>query len=112
MSSPTARALKEMRSLGFIAGVVERFNSFTKQKNDLFGFVDVVCAHPDCGLLFVQVTSGSNHAARVAKIRESENFPKLLAAGGRVEVWSYAKQGPRGKRKKWVLRREELKGAG
>lgn len=107
--TPTARALKSLRELGFIAGVVERYNPHTKKKNDLFGFIDIVSAREGVGILFVQATSGSHHAARVTKIRASDEFAKLIASGGRVEVWSYAKRGARGKRKTWTLRREELR---
>ena len=39
----TQRSLKYMRDNGFYAEVVERYNSFTKRKNDFAGFIDILC---------------------------------------------------------------------
>lgn len=108
-TSPTARALADLRELGFAAQVVERFCIYSKRRIDLFGFIDIVAMHAGVGLLGIQATSDSNHAARVTKIKASPLFPVWLAAGGRVEVWSYGLRGDRGSRKTWTLRREEVK---
>lgn len=59
-------------------------------------------------IIGIQATSGTNHAARIEKSRAEPRLVAWLRAGGRFEVWSWAKQGARGKRKTWTLREEEL----
>ena len=105
--SPTARALKECKARGWEAGVVERFNSYTKRKHDLFGVLDIIAATPE-GVLGIQVTSGDNHASRVAKVLAEPRMAAWRSAGARVAVWSYALRGARGKRKTYQLREEIL----
>ena len=78
--TPTARTLKAANELGFIAGIVERFNSFTKRRHDLFGCIDIVVITPE-GILGIQATSGTNHASRVTKIAEEPR-----AAQGRQPI--------------------------
>lgn len=108
-ATPTARALAELRKMGFTAGVVEKWIPQMKRRVDLFGIIDLIAVMPGVGILGVQATSGSNHAARIAKANAEPRLKTWLASGGRFEVWSFAKQGARGKRKVWVLRREEIK---
>lgn len=107
--TPTQRSLAHARSLGFTAGITEKWNQFARIRQDLFGFIDLVLIREGSGIIAVQTTSGANHAARVSKIRASDEAGVWLAAGGRIEVWSWSKCGERGKRKLWTLRREELK---
>lgn len=57
-------------------------------------------------VLGIQVTSGTNHAARIAKIAAEPRMRKWCESGGKVEVWSYSKRGGKGKRKLWTLRTE------
>jgi hypothetical protein len=109
--SPTQRALKDVRSLGFTAQVVEKWNPFAHIRQDLFGIIDIVAVMPGFGILGIQATSGSNHAARRTKSVAEPRLATWLASGGRFEIWSYAQQGARGKRKLWTLRREEIKAA-
>jgi hypothetical protein len=59
-------------------------------------------------ILGIQVTSGSNHAARIAKAKAEPRLTAWLNAGARFVVWSFAKQGARGKRKQWRLREEAV----
>lgn len=109
--TPTQRTLKYLRDLGYRAEVVEKFNSHTKRRNDLFGFGDVLAIKPGCTVL-VQVTSGSNGAARVRKIVEerTEEARDWLAAGNEIEVhaWrklaAYRKDGTRAKRDQWDVK--------
>jgi len=107
-SSPTQRALKDLRSLGFVAAVVERFNPHAKVRQDLFGFIDIVACFPEFGVLGVQACAGASHAARRAKILAEPRVRPWLESGGRVEVWSYRRAGAAGRRKVWTLRREEV----
>lgn len=109
MSSPTARTLKLARELGFEAGVVERYNSFTKQRNDLYGCIDLILCRPGVGIIGVQACAGASHAARKAKMLAEPRLRTWIESGGRAEIWSWAKQGGRGKRKVWTCRREEIR---
>lgn len=106
--TPTARTLAHARKLGFLIGVVERYNSFTRQRADLFGFVDLIACRPGVGVIGIQATTGDHHAERKAKILTNPDLPTILASGLRVELWTWSKRGDRGKRKCWTLRREEI----
>jgi hypothetical protein len=106
-SKPTQRCLKDLKDLGFERQVVERFCIFSKRRIDLFGIIDIL-AIGQGSVLGVQVTSGSNHAARRTKALAEPRLRKWVGSGARFELWSYSKRGERGKRKTWQLRREEL----
>jgi hypothetical protein len=106
MRSPTARTLKYFRDQGDLAEVVEKWIPIPKHpgggvRRDLFDCIDVI-AIQGCKLLGIQSTSGSNHASRVTKARASDKLKRFLATGNAFEVWSWAKRGPRGKRKVWT----------
>ena len=88
--TPTQRSLAHLRAAGYLCAVVERFNAFSKTRLDLWGFVDVLAIRPG-EVLAVQVTSGSNVAARVNKITEHENLPHVRAAGIGVHVHGWRK---------------------
>ena len=90
MSSPTQRTLKKLRDEGYLAEVVERWNSWAKVRQDLFGFVDIVAVKGG-RVLAVQATSYSNMGARVKKIMASPHFEAVRAAMA-VEVWGWRKR--------------------
>ena len=114
--SPTQRTLAELRKRGWPAQVVEQTVPRTFIKRDLFGCIDIIAVVPTievggfvvqhCRILGIQVTSGSNHSARVTKALKEPRMRAWCEAGGQFEVWSWAKRGPRGKRKAWMLRTE------
>lgn len=113
MSSPTARTLKELRRLGYRCQVVEQTVPHTFIKRDLFGFIDIIAVGSSSDgrkTLAVQATTGDHVAERLAKIRTSclSALKDCLWAGWRVEVWGWAKQGARGERKTWQVRRVRL----
>ena len=54
----------------------------------------------------IQCCAGASHSARRAKILAEPRAAAWVEAGGRLELWSWAKQGARGKRKTWTLRVE------
>lgn len=107
--TPTARALEHLRKEGFHAAVVEKHIPHTFITQDMFGFADIVYLTAT-SIVALQVTSnnGGNHSARKAKIIAEPRALAWLKAGGLIELWSYAKQGPRGQEKVWTLRREEI----
>ena len=106
--SPTQRAIKDLKELGFTAQVVERWNSYARVHQDLFGCIDIIACKQGVGILGIQVTSGTNHAARRSKAEDEPRIKEWMLSGGRMEIWSYSKRGGRGERKRWELRREEL----
>jgi hypothetical protein len=89
-SSPTTRSLKLMRDRGFYSEVVERYNSFTRTRHDLYGFIDILCLGEGV-VIGVQTTSYSNMTARIKKIKEHENYPIVEKAGITIVVQGWKK---------------------
>ena len=103
-TSPTQRSLKLLRSQGWLVAVTERWNPFAKVRQDLFGFIDLLCIKGD-KTLAVQTTSAANAAARVDKVKAMQSASLWLESPGRaIVVHAWAKQGARGKRKLWHCR--------
>ena len=102
--SPAQRTLKELRKLGCIYQVVERWNSFAHIRQDLFGFIDIVALRPEVGIIGIQCTSRANHNARKEKILASPLAKEWLLCGGKIEVWSWGKL----KKTGWTLKTEEI----
>ncbi len=110
-TSPTQRTLKLLRSRGLRCGIVERYNAFTKQRYDLFGFIDIVALSEDMGFLGVQ-SCGQSFSAHLKKIVEekSEDCRLWLKSGGKVLLigWRKLKKKRGGKamywspREKWI----------
>ena len=73
----------------------------------MFGLFDLV-ALTDAGILGIQATSGSNHAARRKKMLANPLLANWINANGRAECWSWSKRGKQGQRKVWTLRREAI----
>lgn len=103
-TSPTQRSLKHMRSLGYVCAIVEKWNPHARIRQDMFGFIDIVCVK-DEDIVGVQACSGAggDSAARVRKIAEHENWP-LICKAFRVVVQSWRKNTAG----RWVLREVEL----
>lgn len=99
MSSPTQRSLALMRERGYTCAVVERWNPYAKIRQDLFGFVDVLCIGEPGDTVGVQATSYSNVSSRVAKIADAEHWPAVNRVGWRVVV-----QGWRKVKGRWAVR--------
>ena len=97
--SPTQRTLAHMRGLGYLCAIVEHWNPWAKIRQDLFGVIDVLCVG-NGETVAVQCTSGSNTAARVAKIAESEATPAMRSAGWKIVVHGWRKDA----KGKWTLR--------
>jgi len=107
--TPTARTLAFLRAAGFVSEVVEKWNPHSKTRHDLYSCIDVICLRPgEQGLLGVQATSGTNHAARVQKILAEPKARLWIEAGQRLWVISWQKRGARGKRKVWEPRVEKI----
>jgi hypothetical protein len=105
--SPTARTLAYLRELGF--AVIERVEQQvpgTFIKRDFMGCADLIAfGHPNAGIVAIQVTSGSNHAARRQKALREPRLEAWLRDGGRFQVVSWRQAAPR---KPWAVRVEEI----
>ena len=70
--SPTQRTLEMLREVGYpVVEKTEHWNQFSRRRNDLFGFIDVL-AMDQYGIRAFQATSTGNMGARVKKILASE----------------------------------------
>lgn len=98
--TPTARSLAHLRGEGHLVDVVERWNPHTRTRHDLFNIGDLLAVHPEHGVTVVQVTSGSNVAARVRKIADAPATPLLRAAGVGIVVHGWRKNA----KGRWELR--------
>jgi len=87
--SPTQRSLAYLREQGYHCAIVEHWNSFTRQRKDLWGWCDILAIRRN-EVLAVQVTS-SAVAARIKKIQESDTISAVREAGIRVEVHGWRK---------------------
>jgi len=107
--TPTERTLKLIRADGWIVGITERWNPHAKIRQDLFGFIDMIALKRGHPVTAIQTTSGANHAKRREKILGMETARMWLSAEkSRLVVVSWAKRGPRGDKKTWTPRIEEI----
>lgn len=104
MSSPTVRSLAKLRKEGYVAEIVEKFNSFTKTRKDLWGIIDILAIRR-YEVLGVQTTSWANVSDRVKKITDSEHIGAIREAGIRVVVHGW-KKNP--KTNRWEVREVDL----
>jgi hypothetical protein len=100
--SPTQRSLEYLREQGYHCEVVEKWNSFTKQRKDLWGWADILAIRKG-EVLAVQVTA-SAVANRIKKIQDSDTVALVRDAGIRIEChgWRKASNG------RYVMRVEDI----
>jgi hypothetical protein len=98
------RSLAWLTRQGYLAGDVEKFNSFTKRRTDFLGLFDLLAVHKDApGVLGVQVTAGGGDIQKhIRKMQKSPNLAAWIHAGNEACIHSWALRGPRGKRKVWT----------
>jgi hypothetical protein len=117
-TNATQRSLKSLRENGWTAHIVEKFlpargTMKFPRRIDAFNFGDIlvfrepIYALPGA-IALVQCCPSASHAEHKAKILAIPEFYGWKKAGGRVFLQSWAKKGPRGARKTWQLREEEL----
>jgi len=100
--TPSARSLALLKAEGFTVDTVERWIPGANVRRDLFGCFDLLAIR-DTQTLAVQVTTGSNLAARRRKLLASALLPRVLAAGWCLELHGWAKRSGR-----WHCRREPI----
>ena len=106
--TPTARSLAVLREMGYTTWIVEQWNGFAKKRYDLFGCIDILAIHPELEVILgVQACTTGDAAKRTTKALAEPMLRTWLEAGGRFEVWGWAKRGPAGKRKLWTLSRRQ-----
>jgi hypothetical protein len=101
------RTAKHFRDLGY--RVVKTEHSSRGIRHDLMGFVDgIAFGIGEC--LYLQACGGSDFAEHRRKILGPcrRDVERVLMAGNRVLVVGWRKVGPRGKRKTWQPRIEEI----
>jgi hypothetical protein len=87
--TPTQRSLAALRELGYLVEVVEKWNSFTRTRKDLWGWADLLAIRRG-EVLAVQVTS-EGVANRVKKVTDSETIARVREAGVRIEIHGWRK---------------------
>jgi hypothetical protein len=100
--SPTQRSLEYLRELGYHCEIVEKWNSFTKQRKDLWGWCDILAIRKD-EVLAVQVTA-SAVANRIKKIQESTTVALVRDAGIKIHVHGWRKNS----KGRYVIRVEDI----
>lgn len=101
MVSPTQRSLKYLRNHNWHCEVVERFSPFTRVRQDLLGFADLLCLQRGLTPLLVQVTS-AGWAARVRKINNEPRACLALASGFQIEVHGWRKL--KSNKNRWTIK--------
>jgi hypothetical protein len=79
--TPTQRSLKALRELGYLVEVVEKWNSFTRTRKDLWGWADLLAIRRG-EVLAVQVTAQAV-ANRVQKVTDSETIGRYRTGQNR-----------------------------
>ena len=89
------RTLEYLRGEGYECGIAEHWNAFTKQRYDLFGFIDLICLVPGNPgrIVGIQCCAGSGLAAHRHKILEEcgKDAIQWLESGGFIEIWAWRK---------------------
>lgn len=93
--SPTQRTLRELKALGRICGIVERFNAYAGphgRRIDLFGIIDIISLDTSKGIIGIQ-SCGQAFSEHIKKITEEKNEEcyEWLRCGGLLECWGWRK---------------------
>ncbi len=102
-TSPTQLSLKLMRRLGYMCGIVEKWNMHAKVRQDLFGCIDIVAVGGGV-TVGIQACIGDDLTTRLKKIHglEYEDVPverRLHDASWQLVIHGWRKLGSR-----WVCR--------
>jgi len=109
----TQKTLKFLRDLGCDVDKAEKFNAFAGpfgQREDLFGFIDIIALDDQRGIIAIQSTGPSGHAEHRKKILDCKFARKWLECGGIIELWSWRKLlvNRGGSARRWQPRIEQI----
>jgi len=116
-TTPTQRTLKALQANGFKCAVVEKWVPLSSEgtagsfaaanfkkaggyRKDAFGFIDILVLDGKPGCLAVQACGATGFAEHLRKIDSIEEVRDWLAAGNRLELWSWRKEKVEG-RERW-----------
>jgi hypothetical protein len=102
-TSPTQLSLKKLREEGYTCWITEHWNNWSKTRQDLFGFIDII-ALKGKETLAVQTTTATNMSARVKKIADHENVGAVRDAGWGIHVHGWFQDD----KKKWHCRIKDI----
>lgn len=116
VATPTERTLAHLRDMGFRVKIVETWNSFTKTRHDMEGFIDILAwrldprtSEPE--MIAIQCTTRPNHLARKKKIltdpKVAPRAKDWLAHSWKIWVMSWNKT-MRNKQPRYDVKLEEL----
>ncbi len=94
--SPTQLSLAKLREEGYTCWITEHWNNWSKTRQDLFGFIDILALKGN-ETLAVQTTTAANLNARVKKISNHENVGAVREAGWTIHVHGWHQDD----KKKW-----------
>ena len=104
MTSPTQRTLKMLREQGRICAIVEKWNPYAGHRQDVWGWMDILCIDPEQGIVGVQ-SCGQSFSEHREKMLENEILPEWLKHA-KVELigWRKVKAKKGGKAMVWKPR--------
>lgn len=89
--------------------MTERWNSFSRTRQDLFGGIDIL-AISESDTLGIQACAVSSISTRVKKLLELPDMLLWIRGARRLQVWGWGRYSVRrGGPKKWKVRIIELK---
>lgn len=116
----TQRSLKKLRKEGWTCCIVEKFlpargSMKFPRRIDAFGIGDILACNPDevlrgaeCGIALIQTFPLARWNDHKEKILALPEFQKWKDSNGSVVLHGWRFGGPRGEKKRWILREEIL----
>jgi len=104
VGNTAARSMAWLRKLGYLVAKVEKFNSFIKIRQDMFGFADIVAIRTDkFGVLAIQTTHVNFTDDHIELLRKLPVVKVWLDAKNRIWLIGWGKfWNPAGTRKIWA----------
>jgi len=85
----TSMTLQALREAGCDVDKCEKFNAYSGpfgRREDLFGFIDIIALDPTRGIIAIQSTGPSGHAAHRKAMQENPFVQKWLECGGWADL--------------------------
>jgi hypothetical protein len=101
------KRIREIDGKEAVVQIVEKRIPFHHITVDVFGCIDIIWIHGS-KIMGIQACAGSGHAAHLRKALAEPRLKRWLNADALFEIWSWSKGGPRGKRKTWSVRVQQL----